>query len=69
MLLADTETTYTFERGDVGYLVAATGTLEVGGVPVLAREGLVIKNETVIAMKAYQDSEIVLIVSAGYAAR
>jgi hypothetical protein len=46
-----------------------TGKLEVSGVPVLAREGLVIKNETVIAMKAYQDSEIVLVVSAGYAAR
>ena len=54
MLLAETETTYTFERGDVGYLVAATGKLEVSGVPVLAREGLVIKNESAIAIKAYQ---------------
>jgi redox-sensitive bicupin YhaK (pirin superfamily) len=51
MLLADTETTYTFDRRDVGYLIAATGQLEVSGVPVLAREGLVIKNETVIAIK------------------
>ena len=65
MLLADTETTYTFDRGDVGYLVAATGRLEVSGVPVLAREGLVIANETVLAIKAYEDSEIVLVVSAG----
>jgi redox-sensitive bicupin YhaK (pirin superfamily) len=65
MLLTDTETTYMFDRGDVGYLVAATGKLEVSGVTVLAREGLVIKNETVIAVKAYQDSEIVLVVSAG----
>ncbi len=65
MLLADTETTYTFDRGDVGYLVAATGRLEVSGVPVLAREGLVIRYETVIAIKAYEDSEIVLVVSAG----
>ena len=65
MLLADTETTYTFNRRDFGYLVAATGTLEVSGVQVLAHEGLVIKNETVIAIKAYQDSEILLVVSAG----
>jgi redox-sensitive bicupin YhaK (pirin superfamily) len=65
MLLADTETTYTFDGGDVGYLVAATGKLEVNRVPVLAREGLVIKNETVIAIRAHQDSEIVLVVSKG----
>jgi len=64
-LLADTETRYTFDRGDVGYLVAATGELEVNGVSVLAREGLVIKNESVIVIKACQDSEIVLVVSAG----
>ena len=65
MLLADTETTYTFERGDVGYLVATTGRLEVSAVPVLACEGLVIANETVIAIKAYEYSEIVLVVTAG----
>ena len=65
MLLADTEATYTFDRGDVGYLVAATGELEVNGVSVLAREGLVIRNESVIVIKACQDSEIVLVVSAG----
>ena len=65
MLLAATEATYTCDRGDVGYLVAATGELEVNGVSVLAREGLVIKNESVIAMRACQDSETVLIVSAG----
>src|SRR5579864_7526946 len=56
MLLADTETTYTFDRGDVGYVVAATGKLEVSVVPVPPREGLVIKNETVTAIEAYQDS-------------
>jgi redox-sensitive bicupin YhaK (pirin superfamily) len=65
MLLAGMETTYAFDRGDVGYLVAATGRLEVSGVPVLAREGLVIRKETAIAIKACEDSEIVLVVSAG----
>src|SRR5690348_2744357 len=43
MLLPDTETTYTFDRGAFGYLVAATGKLEVSGVPILEREGLVIE--------------------------
>ena len=65
MLLADTEATYTFDRGDSGYLIAATGKLEVSGLPVVAREGLVIKSETVIVIRAYQDSEMVLVVSAG----
>jgi redox-sensitive bicupin YhaK (pirin superfamily) len=65
MLLAATETTYAFDRGDVGYLVAATGELEVNGVSVLAREGLVIKNESEIVIKTCQDSEILLVVSAG----
>jgi redox-sensitive bicupin YhaK (pirin superfamily) len=65
MLLAATEMTHPFDRGDVGYLVAATGELEVNGASVLAREGLVIKNESVIVVKACQDSEIVLVVSAG----
>ena len=65
LLLAVTETTYTFNRADVGYLVAATGELEVNGVSVLAREGLVIKNESEIVIKVYQDSEILLVVSAG----
>ena len=65
MLVAATETTYTFDGADVGYLVAATGELEVNGVSVLAREGLVIKNESAIVIKACQDSEILLVVSAG----
>jgi quercetin 2,3-dioxygenase len=65
LLLAATETTYTFNRGDVGYLLAATGELEVNGVSVLAREGLVIKNESEIVIKACQNSEILLVVSAG----
>jgi redox-sensitive bicupin YhaK (pirin superfamily) len=65
MLLAATEMTHPYDRGDVGYLVAATGELEVNGVSVLGREGLVIKNESVIVIKGCQDSEIVLVVSAG----
>ena len=64
MLLAGTDTIYTLNRGDAGYLVPATGALEINTVLVQAREGLVIKNETVILIRAIQDSELVLVVSA-----
>ena len=64
MLLAGTHTTYIFSSDDAGYLVPATGAVEINGVLVRAREGLVIKNETAISIKAIQDSELVLVVTA-----
>ncbi|HYR82601.1 MAG TPA: pirin family protein [Terriglobia bacterium] len=64
MLLAGTDTTYTFNSGAAGYLVPVTGAVEVNTVLVQAREGLVIKNETVILIRAIQDSELVLVVTA-----
>ena len=54
----------TFNSGDAGYLVPATGAVEVNGALVQAREGLVIKKETAISIKAIQDSELVLVVTA-----
>jgi len=64
MLLAGTDTTYTFNRDDAGYLVPATGAVEVNAVLVQAREGPVIKKGTVISIRALQDSELVLVVTA-----
>jgi quercetin 2,3-dioxygenase len=64
MLLAGTGTTYTFTGGDAGYLVQATGAVEVNRVMVQAREGLVIENETFVSMRAIRDSELVLVVTA-----
>ena len=64
MLQAGTETTYTFNKGDAGYLVPATGKVEINGVRVQAGEGLVIEDETVISIKAIEDSELVLIATA-----
>ena len=64
MLLAGTDTTYTFNSGAARYLVPATGAVEVNRVLLQAREGLVIKNETVILIRAIQDSELVLVVTA-----
>ena len=64
MLLAGTDTKYTFKNGDAGYLVPATGAVEVNAVLVRAREGLVIENETLVSIRAIQDSELVLVVTA-----
>jgi quercetin 2,3-dioxygenase len=64
MLLAGTDTTYTFTGSDAGYLVPATGAVEVNGVLLRAREGLVIKNESMILIRAVQDSELVFVVTA-----
>jgi quercetin 2,3-dioxygenase len=64
LLPAGAKTSYSFCKGDAGYLVPATGEVEVGGVEVHAREGLVIENEEMIAIKALTDSELVLVVTA-----
>jgi len=64
MLQAGTYTTYTFNDGDAAYLVPATGSVEINAVRVRAREGLVIKKESVILIRAIQDSELVLVVTA-----
>jgi hypothetical protein len=44
--------------------VPATGAVEINAVRVRAREGLVIKKESVILIRAIQDSELVLVVTA-----
>jgi quercetin 2,3-dioxygenase len=64
LLQAGSELTHTLRKGDAGYLVPATGQIEVNGVPVHAREGLVIRDEERISIKAVEDSELVLIVTA-----
>ena len=64
LLRAGGKTSYSFRKGDAGYLVPATGEVEVSGVQVHAREGLVIENEEMIAIKALTDSELVLVVTA-----
>jgi quercetin 2,3-dioxygenase len=64
LLQAGSEVTHTLRKGDAGYLVPATGQIEVNGVPVHAREGLVIRDEERIFIKAVEDSELVLIVTA-----
>jgi quercetin 2,3-dioxygenase len=64
VLRAGAKTNYSFTKRDAGYLVPATGEVEVSGVQVRAREGLVIEDEEMIAIKALTDSELVLVVTA-----
>ena len=64
MLSAGAETTYSFRPGDAAYLVPATGEMEVNGKHIEAREGLVIREESAVTIKALEDSEVILIVTA-----
>ena len=43
------------------YLVPATGSIEVNGVRVDARDGAAIRNEALVRIKALKDAEIVLV--------
>ena len=43
------------------YLVPATGSVEVNGLRVDARDGVAIENETALTVKALEDTEIVLV--------
>jgi redox-sensitive bicupin YhaK (pirin superfamily) len=63
LLQAGTKTSCSFRKGDAGYLVPATGEIEVNGVHVQAGDGLVIENEEIV-IKALTDSELVLVVAA-----
>jgi redox-sensitive bicupin YhaK (pirin superfamily) len=52
---------YSFGAKRHGYLVPAQGSVEVNGVRIDARDGAAISNETVVKIKALEDSEIVLV--------
>jgi redox-sensitive bicupin YhaK (pirin superfamily) len=44
-----------------GYLVPATGAIEVNGVRLEARDGAAIRDEALLSIKALEDAEIVLV--------
>jgi redox-sensitive bicupin YhaK (pirin superfamily) len=64
LLQAGARASFSFRKGDAGYLVPATGEVEVGMVQVGAREGLVIENEKMVAINTLKDSELILVVTA-----
>lgn len=49
------------DPGRFGYLVSATGTVEINGLIVNARDGAAIHNEDFIRIKAIEDTELILV--------
>jgi redox-sensitive bicupin YhaK (pirin superfamily) len=52
---------YTLGERRHGYLVPASGAVEVNGVRIDARDGAAIKDVAVVKVTAIQDSELVLV--------
>lgn len=60
-LKAGETTTYDLDAGRLGYLVPASGTVEVNGTRVGARDGAAIRDEAVLTVTALEDAELVLV--------
>jgi hypothetical protein len=60
-LKAGESTQYTLGAGRHGYLVPATGAVEVNGVRIDARDGAAISDVEVVTVTALEESEIVLV--------
>jgi redox-sensitive bicupin YhaK (pirin superfamily) len=52
---------YALDKGRHAYLVPAVGSIKVNGVPVNARDGAAIRDESRIAITALADAEVVLV--------
>ncbi|QEE24742.1 pirin family protein [Rhodanobacter glycinis] len=52
---------YAMAEGRYGYLVPASGVVEVNGVRIDARDGAAIRNEPVLRVTALEDAELVLV--------
>ena len=60
-LKAGSEIEYKLGAGRHAYLVPVTGSVDVNGVHAGARDGVAIRDEGVLAIKADQDTELVLV--------
>lgn len=60
-LKAGESTEYALGEARRGYLVPATGTVEVNGVKLNARDGAAIRQEAVLTVRAIDDAELVLV--------
>ena len=52
---------YVFAAGRLGYLVPASGAVEINGTRIDARDGAAIRNEATIRVTALEDAELVLV--------
>ena len=60
-LRAGETVTHMLAAGRVGYLVVATGAVEINGVPVATRDGATISGEDIVTITATADAEVVLV--------
>ena len=60
-LKAGQTTTYDLAAGRHAYLVPSTGRIEVNGVPAQTRDGVAVRDEATLTIKALEDAEIVLV--------
>ena len=60
-LKAGESVSYRFEEGRKGYLVPATGAIDVAGRRINARDGVAISDVRDLEVKALEHSEIVLV--------
>jgi len=60
-LKAGETTEYALGAGRHGYLVPSTGSVEVNGVTLQARDGAAIWDETILRVTALEDAELVLV--------
>ncbi len=60
-LRAGSDTSYRFDAGRVGYMVAATGRILVNGVEARARDGIAMSDVAEIRVTALEDAELVLV--------
>jgi quercetin 2,3-dioxygenase len=63
-LKAGESTSYALHKDRYAYLVPAKGRVEINGVQLDARDGVAIRNETTLTVKALEDTELVLVDSA-----
>ena len=52
---------YTLGKTRHGYLVPAKGSVEVNGVALNARDGVAIRQEPVVKVRAIEDTELVMV--------
>ena len=60
-LLAGQSAEYSLAAGRKAYLVPASGRLEVNGVSAAAGDGMAVRDETLLRVRALEDSEVVLV--------
>lgn len=52
---------YAFAAGRMGYLIPASGAVEINGTRIDARDGAAIRDEATIRVTALEDAELVLV--------